>query len=113
MVARAFDEEHEKTYSYRAEAGYQILNLRVIGRQAEDWTVPSRLTSPVALKVRDRRAFFGPQHGWATVPVITRSDLSADEMKGPVIVEEYDSTTIVPPRWSVATDENANIVLTA
>jgi N-methylhydantoinase A/oxoprolinase/acetone carboxylase beta subunit len=30
---------------------------------------------------------------------------------GPLIVEEYDATTIVPPDWSARLDEHANIRL--
>jgi len=43
--------------------------------------------------------------------VIDRPNL-VSEISGPVIVEEYDSTCIVPPGWSAALDAQNNIVLT-
>ena len=50
----------------------------------------------------DRRVYFGPRHGWITTPVVGRSALGADADAGPLIVEEYDSTTVVPPGWRAA-----------
>ena len=44
-------------------------------------------------------------------PVIDRPDLNAP-VAGPVIVEEYDSTCIVPPDWTASLDPTGNIVLT-
>ena len=50
----------------------------------------------------DRRVYFGPRHGWITTPVVGRSALGAGTVAGPLIVEEYDSTTVVPPGWRAA-----------
>jgi N-methylhydantoinase A len=44
-------------------------------------------------------------------PVVDRGDLDRTARAGPLIVEEYDATTIVPPGWSVHLDEHANIRL--
>jgi len=43
-----------------------------------------------------RRVYFGPERGWLTAPVFRRNDLTDARMKGPVIVEEYDTTIVVP-----------------
>ena len=44
-----------------------------------------------------------------TVPVIERGDLSESPREGPLIVEEYDSTCIVPPGCQVTLDGLGNI----
>jgi N-methylhydantoinase A len=44
-------------------------------------------------------------------PVIDRPNLKSP-VQGPVIVEEYDATCIVPPGWTAALDAAGNIVLT-
>jgi N-methylhydantoinase A/oxoprolinase/acetone carboxylase beta subunit len=32
---------------------------------------------------------------------------------GPLIVEEYDATTLVPPGWTLRRDDDANLILEA
>ena len=57
-----------------------------------------------------RRAYFGPQRGWLDAKVINRSGLKMPHA-GPGIVEEYDSTCLVPPGWTARLDEYGNIVM--
>jgi len=35
------------------------------------------------------------------VRVLGRGDLDERPQQGPLVIEEYDSTTVVPPGWSV------------
>jgi N-methylhydantoinase A len=42
--------------------------------------------------------------------VIRRSDL-ASSRAGPVIVEEYDATCVVPPGWCAELDAGGNILI--
>ena len=57
-----------------------------------------------------REAYFGPKTGWLETPVIVRADL-AETRQGPLIVEEYDATCIVPPGAAAALDDYGNIVI--
>jgi N-methylhydantoinase A len=43
-----------------------------------------------------RRAYFGPAHGWCHTDIINRADLRKPRA-GPCIIEECDSTCVVPP----------------
>jgi N-methylhydantoinase A len=54
-----------------------------------------------------RRAYFG---SWIETPVMRRSDLSQAK-KGPLIVEEYDATCVVPPGAKAQLDAGGNIVI--
>jgi N-methylhydantoinase A len=56
-----------------------------------------------------RRAYFG-KAGWIETPILRRSDLSAPR-QGPLIVEEYDATCVVPPDASASLDAGGNIVI--
>ena len=56
-----------------------------------------------------RKAYFG-EHGWLDTPVLTRADLGAGR-PGPLIVEEYDATCLVPPGARAACDAAGNIVI--
>lgn len=58
-----------------------------------------------------RQVHFGPDFGTMTTPIIDRGRLSAEPLQGPLIVEESDSTTVVPPDCSVQTDAAGNIVI--
>ncbi len=56
-----------------------------------------------------RSAYFGPQAGTIDTPVISRGDLSGNPVDGPVIIEEYDATCVVPPGCRACIDSAANI----
>ena len=42
-------------------------------------------------------------------PVIGRSELKKTKTKGPLLIEEYDSVTVVPPNCKVSLDSEENI----
>ena len=54
-----------------------------------------------------RRAYFGRDDDWLEVPVITRAALAKDRA-GPLIVEEYDATCVIPPRATARLDDYGN-----
>ena len=115
-VIQAFDQEHERSFGYNSPGtGYQLVNVRVIARGLpETPRMPDKLELPVSnhgFNPTQRDVYFGPNRGWASVPVIDRQSLSGEKSEGPLIVEEYDSTTVVPPGWNATTDRWGNIIL--
>ena len=45
-------------------------------------------------------------------PIHDRSALSdGHTLQGPIIVEQFDTTTVVPPDWHVSVDAYANLVI--
>src|SRR5204863_531558 len=58
-----------------------------------------------------REAYFGPQTGRVHTRVIQRASLLRDKCQGPAIIEEFDSTIVVPPRWSASLDRLGNVVM--
>jgi N-methylhydantoinase A len=46
---------------------------------------------------RSRVVYFGPEVGGIETAVCGRSDLDASWRAGPLLIEEFDSTTVVPP----------------
>jgi N-methylhydantoinase A len=110
-LARAFGHEHERTYGHQAEQEeVECVALRVIARVPSDLR-PGPTLPHGASACAKRDAYFGPAHGRQTTPVIGRADL-ASAKRGPLVVEEYDSTCVVPPGWSAALDAQGNMVLT-
>ena len=118
MVAHleeGFGREHEKTYGHRAgpEEPVELVAMQVIGFGLRDGAgVPERVRSTRAEPEPPppRPAYFGPESGWVETPVLRRSDLAAGKV-GPLIVEEYDATCVVPPGARASLDAAGNIVI--
>ena len=58
-----------------------------------------------------RPAYFGPEWGLCDTPVVRREHLTSEAVRGPIIVEEYDATTVVPPGCSATLDVWGNITI--
>lgn len=55
--------------------------------------------------------YFGGAGEWLGVPVAGRGALSVRPQPGPLIIEEYDTTVVVPAESTAVTDELGNVVL--
>ena len=113
-MAENFDSEHEQSFGYRTDASYQLVNIRVIARGLPDAPrMPERFELAAAANggTASRPVYFGPNRGWADTPVLSRPSLSGRSEDGPLVIEEYDSTTVVPPTWNATVDEASNIIL--
>jgi N-methylhydantoinase A/oxoprolinase/acetone carboxylase beta subunit len=66
---------------------------------------------PGGLKGR-RRAYFPETGGWVDCPIYDRYQLAAGlEIAGPAIVEERESTSVLPPGVVATVDEYASLVV--
>jgi N-methylhydantoinase A len=111
-MAADFDAEHARTYGHASPgAPTDLVSLKVIGRAAaaEDAGMFARLTTPPPEPRPPREAYFGAPFGTLKTPVIARGDLAAAGRHGPLIIEEYDATCIVPPDATAALDAHGNI----
>ncbi len=113
-LAERFGQEHETVYGHRAgpEEPVELVNIAVVGRGlSEANRVPERLRlAQMDGTVAPRRAYFGRDVGWLETPVLRRGDL-ATPREGPVIIEEYDATCLVPPGARGERDRFGNIVI--
>ena len=115
-VIKSFDEEHERSFGYNSPGtGYQLVNVRVIARGLPEVPrMPEKLELPVMVtgaSEPNRDVYFGATMGWASVPIVNRQALIGATTHGPLIAEEYDSTTVVPPNWNATVDQWSNIIL--
>src|SRR5215813_15361500 len=75
-LEEAFGQEHERTYGHRAgpDEPVEIVTIQVIGQGLPDGPrVPAKLLPPdsaTASHLAVRQAYFGPQLGWLTTPVL-------------------------------------------
>jgi N-methylhydantoinase A len=112
-IAEDFGREHERTYGHRApDDPIQIVNLRVIARvpQAAARQAIRPAIEPTAGQTQ-RLAYFGPRLGRLPTPVIGRFDLAESPRPGPLLIDEYDATTLVPPGCTAQLDALGNIII--
>jgi N-methylhydantoinase A len=111
-IAAAFAAEHEKTYGFRAPDGepVELIGLSVMARGMPDQPrLPERIPPFGQPVPPSRRAWF-PGEGWVDIPVTDRAALTS-EVAGPLIVQEYDATCLVPRGMSARVDGFGNIRL--
>lgn len=114
-IRGAYGDLHEQTYGYRSDQEpMQFVSLKVVGRGIPE---SSRVPERVSYSRRpsngggERRAYFGPELGWRPACLMQRSAFTEAAVDGPLIVEEYDSTTVVPPGWSAHADAWSNMIV--
>jgi N-methylhydantoinase A len=108
-LARRFGDEHERVYGHQARnEPVEFVNLRVVAGAAIK--APSGISGRRQRQAAgERLAYFG--HHLIPTAVLTRDDLSMNRQSGPLIVEDYDATTVVPPGCSARLDEWGSIVI--
>ena len=118
MVAHleeAFGQEHERTYGHRAgpDEPVELVAIQLVGAGLREGSGVPRNVRPSRAEVKSqasRRAWFGDKHGWMDTPVVSRADL-AEAKAGPLIIDEYDTTCVVPPGARAERDSAGNIVI--
>lgn len=112
-LRRDFEAEHLRLYGHLSDPAnaVQVVAVRIIGRvPAAGQTERLRLAGQPAPAQPARRAFFGPRRGSIETPVVRRSEIDAP-CDGPLLIDEYDSTVVVPPGMRIRRDEWNNLVL--
>nr|WP_298412595.1 hydantoinase/oxoprolinase family protein [uncultured Halomonas sp.] len=107
-----FHQEHERQFSFRQDAQpveiYQ-LHLRAVGKTPKPSFTPCELVSNAIVEPDTRREVFFDGE-WHDTPVYDRTALQPGfELKGPAIIEQLDSTTVVPLNTLASIDEWKNI----
>jgi N-methylhydantoinase A len=114
-LGRRFLAEYSKTYGYHDDSPIELVTLRVIGRgrsgQRLDFqelkiAAPAGAASPTCRDVHLLRG-----QGPSLVEVMPRSALASGGRRGPLIIEEFDATILVPAQASAQLDAIGNIVL--
>ena len=104
-----FEALHEATYGHRDSTSPVIAAvLRVSAVRAND-PIALRETQARSETQIKRRAWF--EGRWRNVPVLLRGDLGRRPMLGPLIVEDYDATTVVPPGWRCSREADGALLL--
>ena len=95
----AFHAAHAKRYGHGADAPAEVVTVRVtaIARTAKP-ALPSPANDGADAGIRTRPVYF--DGAWTDTAILTRPELAASAaVKGPALVEEMGSVTVVPPDW--------------
>lgn len=110
-----FHSEHHREYNYRrddAPVSIYRLNLRAVGTVPKAQLPVHAATGATPEPASRRPVWFEPDAAIDT-PVYDRADLPAGfTLDGPAIIDQLDSTTVVPPGASAKVDEHLNIIIT-
>jgi N-methylhydantoinase A len=114
-VRAAFDEIYAARYGYAqpAEPVEAVTwKLSALGG-ATRVALAKAPTSPLGGGVKGRRrAYFPETGGWVDCPIYDRERLAAGlSIAGPAIVEERESTSVLPPGCVAAVDAYANLIV--
>jgi N-methylhydantoinase A/oxoprolinase/acetone carboxylase beta subunit len=118
-LASDFHDAHEREYSRRFEdSDIEVPNIRVRGiglipplRMPE---VPRAGESPAAALRHEREAWFRVEGELMELPTrfYAREALAAgNRIEGPAVINQYDTTTVVPPGLTAEIDRFGNIVV--
>ncbi|MBA2965036.1 MULTISPECIES: hydantoinase/oxoprolinase family protein [Ramlibacter] len=116
LLTRAFENEHERTYGHRPHGNHpvEITSLRVAVHRPSQSPIGRALAAlePVSSTMPERRCYFGEEAGWVTTAVVSRGAVGRSPRPGPIIVQDVDGTTVVPPDATVWRDELNNLRIT-
>jgi N-methylhydantoinase A len=107
-----FEHEFERTYGHRGDTkSFELVTVRVVMRvpraveHGTDW-------APEEPAGETRRIVcFGPHVGEVDTAVVARRSLADSPRPGPLLIQEYDTTIVVPPRCDASLDAFGNVVI--
>jgi N-methylhydantoinase A len=112
-LTERFGNAHERNYGFRAppDEPVELVGLSVIARGIPERSrLPERIP-PIAIEVPETRRAWFPDIGWIEAPVINRAALAHKTRQGPLIIQEYDATCLVPHGTEASLDGFGNIRL--
>jgi N-methylhydantoinase A len=115
QIRQRFVAEYFKTYGYRDETPIELMKVRVAGRGLRDnrldfgrLKIAARAGSSQS---GQREICFARGEAAVAVEIVDRGAVGSSAMQGPLIIEEFDATIVVPPDARVHKDAIGCIVL--
>ena len=113
-IVHVFHAVHERVYGYaRAQQPAELVNFRAV----HTYPLPRPILRSVApaggsaadARVGDRRAYFASD-GFVATAIYDRARVPIGaRVRGPVIIEQADTTTVIPPRYAALVDPSGNL----
>ena len=117
-VHRLFNEKHKGIYGYIMEnEDIELVNIRInslgmIKKPILAKVAPGNKQPVKEAIVEYRQVFFEELNDFHKTPIYHRLTLQANNIiEGPAIIEQYDTTTVIPAHWKATIDEYGFIQL--
>ena len=112
-LANRFEKQHLDRYghAFSGEFPVELVNLRLVGTKKRKTSAIKQNTENLETMESSREVYFGPKIGNTDARVITRSCLNEVAEEGPIIIEEYEGTVVVPPDCTVRVDKQGNVII--
>jgi N-methylhydantoinase A len=115
LMRERFLAEYLKTYGYRDETAIELVKIRLIGRGLRarrlDFAAMTVTERPAANGAKNRAVSFGRGQRLTETPIVPRRSIDRKPLAGPLIIDEFDATIVVPPDATVWRDGLGNIVM--
>ncbi len=113
-LARLFGREHKKLYGYSSNDEVEAVNARIRAVvPIPEATLAKKRLQPAKPPTPTSSRRMSLLESWPKVPVYKRENLFPGVAgKGPCIIEEYDSTTIIGKNWNWKIDAYQDLDLT-
>ena len=113
-VARHFDREHERLFTFALEAEHELVGLRAVVQGAEKHFITPDIQGggkdASAAKVQPTRLY--AEGAWREGYIYDRAKLQpGNQVPGPAVITEMDSTSVILPGHVGVIDEVGNIVI--
>ena len=111
-----FHHKHERLYGFsfqdRKEVSLSTLRITaIVTRPKPVLPTIAEQTDPIQ-PIDTRSVFFFESRGFLTCPVYARPHLGAGTaLTGPAVVEQYDTTTLIPPACQATVDRFGTLTL--
>jgi N-methylhydantoinase A len=117
-LTETFEAEHEKTYGHRL-LGYpfEISSVRLTATIPTKQPSLRRINGSVGLEGEvesaqgNRKAHWGKKYGTIDTPVLSLDQIGPRPRQGPILVDCYDTTIVVPPCCTIAKGNWGNVII--
>ena len=116
QAEKSFHEIHQNTYSYRdPSADIEFVTLRSVHQKhSGEGSILERITKFKKSKIVKmyRNVCFSNQEGFKKIPIFKRESLYPGiKFKGPAVIEQSDTTTLLHKNHSLEVDHFNNLII--
>ncbi len=114
LITDQFDAEHEQLFTFKLGDGHEILMIRAVAK-ARTQSIAELKRGEAGATLDDciiHQSQFYYSGQWHDAAILDRGKLHQDiRVKGPAIVSEMDSTTVILPGYSASVDAVGNLLI--
>jgi len=114
---KQFKEDYDKTYGYVLDLPLSVITLRLVARIPTKRPAPPVTTASAQAETTAqghqevRKAYWGKKHGFLDTPVWGLEQIGSNTVQGPLLVDCFDTTIVLPPDCTATRDEWGNVII--